>query len=148
MHRLILSLLLIVGSATAPTFAAGNDYRQATMDALKRCRLTVATALYRMTQGDNAVEALNNGNGTDGDGNWPVCVEQQTALTKGLFASTIKGARASNAKEALKNYHVIFLAALQGVVPLAGEIKLDYARRQQASDSRLTEAWARFDVEQ
>jgi hypothetical protein len=58
---------------------------------------------------------------------------------------TVKKAKA---QEALKSYHVAFITALEGVTPGREERKLSYEQRQQALEDKLTEAWARFEVEQ
>ena len=69
--------------------------------------------------------------------------QSQKNLNKAL--STIKK---SAAKQALKKYHVSFVAALYGIEPNLDEIKLLYAQRQNNLKEKMTEAWATFETEQ
>jgi hypothetical protein len=134
-------------SAVAAEESPAVRYRAQSLTSLARCRLTVQTALFRMKQGDSGEQALDNGNGTDGDGNWPRCIADERLVANSLYQATIKVARKRTTQDALKSYHVAYLAALEGIKVSDAEIRLDYGRRQTMNDSRLTEAWARFEVE-
>jgi hypothetical protein len=52
------------------------------------------------------------------------------------------------AQETLKSYHVAFVTALGGISPGIDERRVSYEQRQQALKDKVTEAWARFEVEQ
>jgi hypothetical protein len=45
-------------------------------------------------------------------------------------------------------HHVAFISALEGIRPDLDERKINYEVRQQALETKLSEAWARFEVEQ
>lgn len=75
------------------------------------------------------------------------CISKGKAAAKASFDKALRTVRKPAAKEALKNYHVAFVTALEGITPGTEEPKFVYEQRQQALKSRLKETWARFELE-
>lgn len=76
------------------------------------------------------------------------CVRESRDSGKALFDAALKSAKKPDAKNALKSVHVAYLASLDGIAPLPDERVGGYQQRQAALASKLSEAWARFEVEQ
>lgn len=76
------------------------------------------------------------------------CVAQQRASTRASFDKAMRTLKKASAREALKSCHVALLTALDGIAPATDERKVTYSQRQAALAGRLSEAWARFEVEQ
>ena len=64
------------------------------------------------------------------------------------FNKALSTVKKPAAREALKSYQVAFISALEGIRPGLDERKISYEVRQQALETKLSEAWARFEVEQ
>ena len=75
------------------------------------------------------------------------CVKAARTDGKRYFEAALKMTRKSKAKEALKSYHVAFLAALDATGPRAGDTEYTYEARRNGMNDKLAEAWARFEVE-
>ncbi|MDM4767277.1 hypothetical protein [Pelomonas sp. SE-A7] len=75
------------------------------------------------------------------------CVSKGKATAKANFESALKTLKKPKAREALKSYHVALVAALEGIKPGTDERKISYEQRQQALEQKMTEAWARFEIE-
>jgi hypothetical protein len=125
-----------------------GQYGGLTSGGLVECRLVMRVALARMAAGDSAEEALNDGNGADGKGNWKACIDRQRA---GEFKTYLELTRLLKRRpatlEALKTYHVAWATALAGIAPAFDERRMDYARRQSDADMRVSEAWERLRLE-
>jgi hypothetical protein len=76
------------------------------------------------------------------------CIRESRDSGKALFDAALKAAKKPDAKSALKSVHVAYLASLEGIAPLPDERVGGYQQRQAVLATKLTEAWARFDVEQ
>lgn len=76
------------------------------------------------------------------------CIAAAKPNAKDNFDAALSAVADPEAKEALKSYHVAFVVALEGIEPATGERKISYEVRQSSLDSRLDEAWARFEIEQ
>ena len=122
-------------------------YNLMTTAVLLKCRAVMGVALSRIAQGDSAEEARNNGNGTDGDGDWSACLANGKKDGTSLYQSTLKSVKKPKAREALNGYQAAWLAAMDGIPPAGGEIRLDYRRRQSATDTKIREAWSKVQVE-
>lgn len=79
---------------------------------------------------------------------WRSCIAKQKSETKANYESTLKTVKKAAAKAAFKEYFIAAIISLDEIEPKAGEIKMDYTRRQSANDQKLNEKWTRFDVEQ
>lgn len=55
--------------------------------------------------------------------------------------------KSSAAKAALKEHLIASMSALDAVAPMAGELKIDYERRQAAHETKVQEALNRLNVE-
>lgn len=84
----------------------------------------------------------------DENSDWIGCVKEGTSVTKKNFPAALKTVKKPKAQDALKSYHVVLVTAIDGIWPGTEERKLDYERRQQATETKLKEAWARFELEQ
>ena len=76
------------------------------------------------------------------------CINQSKLTAKEDFAKSLATIKKPKAQEAIKEYQVAFICAMEGIYAGMDEIKIDYKRRQQSLIDKLTEAWARFEVEQ
>jgi hypothetical protein len=78
---------------------------------------------------------------------FPDCVRDQKIEVKKSFDSVLKVAKKAKAKEALKSMQVSFVLAIDGLRPDPGELKILYAQRQKALETKIDEAWARYELE-
>ena len=76
------------------------------------------------------------------------CVDDAKTPSKKLLKMSLQKIKTPAASTSLKNYHVKFLAALEGIKPGKNEIAIDYNRRQQALGDSMKEAWLKFELEQ
>lgn len=76
------------------------------------------------------------------------CIKDAKAEAKQNFDKALRTLRKPKARDALKSYHVAYVTALEGMALGFEERKISYEQRQQALEDKLTEAWARFEVEQ
>ena len=51
------------------------------------------------------------------------------------------------ASKLLKEYYILWLAALDSVAPDIGEREIDYENRKNDKERKLKEAWLRFEIE-
>ena len=105
---------------------------------LLMCKISLRMALDRAALGEQQDEK------SDVAG----CIEKGKSTTKKSLELALRTVRKAKAKEALKSYHVSFVGALKGIRPGSDERKISYEQRQQTLKGKLTEAWARFEVEQ
>lgn len=84
----------------------------------------------------------------DKDTDFLGCIEREKPKINQVIIEILKIVKKPKAKEALKSYHVTLITALEGIKPGADERKINYEQRQQAFVDKLSEAWARFEVEQ
>ena len=76
------------------------------------------------------------------------CITKGKTASKQNLDAALKTVKKPNAKEALKTYHVALVSALEGINPGSDERKINYEQRQQNLEGKMTEAWARFEIEQ
>lgn len=81
-------------------------------------------------------------------GDFQGCLTACATRARELYDKTASSLRKAGARQALKDVHVAFLAALTGIAPAADEVRSAYSSRQATLDERLRMAWARFDIEQ
>lgn len=115
---------------------------------LKLCELTYKIALTRAE--NNALSAQQglppektDAEKYDFDG----CIKKAKAEGKANLDKAMKTVKKTPAREALKTYHVAFIAAIDGIRAGNDEIRLNYTQRQNALQARLDDAWARFEIE-
>jgi hypothetical protein len=106
--------------------------------ALITCKISLRMALGRAELGQEQ----------DDNSDVAGCIEKGKSATKKSFDAALRTVKRAKAKEALKSYHVSLVGALEGIRPGSSERKISYEQRQQALEGKLTEAWARFEVEQ
>lgn len=76
------------------------------------------------------------------------CIRQAKADGKASLDKAMKTVKKPAAREALKTYHVAFIATIDGVRAGDNEMRMHYDQRQNALKARMDDAWARFDIEQ
>ena len=122
----------------APEISVLEKYQSDTNVQLTMCRMK-----FKIAQ-------LSNGNPatmTDSE-NYPQCIKESKAELKASLDNALKTIKKSAAKEALKNYHVAVITALEGINPGENEMKISYAQRQIQLKEKTTLAWERFELEQ
>lgn len=139
----ILAVILIVMSSLAT--AEGPDKRTPLERyngdghfSLVMCKLSLRLALSKAELGE----------AQDEKSDYAGCIEHGKATAKENLVKALRTLKKSKAQESLKSYHVAFVTALEGIRPGSDERKINYEQRQQALEGKLTEAWARFEVEQ
>lgn len=75
------------------------------------------------------------------------CISLYKDATRKLYEAASKTLKKKEAREALREHYVQASLALAGIDPQPDEIRLDYQRRQNANARKVSEAWARFDIE-
>jgi hypothetical protein len=139
------TILLSLALATSlPTFGQEPDkrtplerYEADTRFTLYMCKMTLKLALAKSELGKEQ----------DEQSDWSACIRNGKATAKASFEKALPTVKKAKAKEALKSYQVAFLAAADGIAPGPEERRISYDQRQQMLEGRVTEAWARFEVE-
>ncbi len=85
---------------------------------------------------------------SDEKDDYRACITKGKTASKQNLDAALKTVKKPNAKEALKTYHVALVSALEGINPGSDERKINYEQRQQNLEGKMTEAWARFEIEQ
>jgi hypothetical protein len=134
----------IVLATAFPTFGQESDkrtplerYEGDSKFTLYKCKLTLKLAIAKSELGREQDESSD----------WAACIRDGKATVEARFDPALSTIRKAKAKEALKSYQVAFVVALEGIAPGSDERRINYEQRQQALDGRLTEAWARFQIE-
>jgi hypothetical protein len=94
-----------------------------------------------------AIAKTNLGEQQDEKSDYLNCIQTGKATAKKNLDAALKSVKKAKAKEALKSHYVVLVGALDGIRPGSDERKASYEQRQQALEGKLTEAWARFEVE-
>ena len=77
------------------------------------------------------------------------CISDQEIEVRNSFKTAISTVKKGSAQEeALKNYQVAVISALEGIAPGIDEPTLTYQQRQQTLSGKMIEAWTRFEIEQ
>lgn len=100
-----------------------------------------------MCQASLKIFLLGGAPSNDLDADYPACIENGKNTAKRNFAPALRSIKKQKAQEALKSYHVAFVTAMDGIKPGTNELKISYEQRQQLLESKLNEAWARFEIE-
>jgi hypothetical protein len=77
----------------------------------------------------------------------PNCLRDGRRDVKVAYDAAAQSQRKPAARDALKGVQVAFLAAMDGLMPDPEERRTAYFSRQGHLKARITEAWARFEVE-
>lgn len=80
-------------------------------------------------------------------GDFPGCLRAASEKARALLTKASLQVKSPAAKQALKDFHVAYMTALEGISPKVGELKSGYTARQAALDDSVNAAWARFDIE-
>lgn len=106
-------------------------------------QLTMCSMMFKLAQ-------LNIQNGTPltSNSNYPSCIKNSKAELKTSLDKALQTIKKTEAKNALKNYHIAVMTALEGINPGENEIKISYAQRQIQLKEKATLAWERFEIEQ
>lgn len=140
-HRIFLTALLLLGTqrwaagqATTPL----DEYRSTVAGSQMLCELTLYNRQLNVQIGAPQDEKSDVG----------ACIVKETVEAKRRLDVALKTLKKPAAREALKNVHVAYVTAIEGVHPSNGERKVQYEARQASLRDKVTAAWARFDVEQ
>lgn len=143
-HKLMkhIATLLIGASMTCALHAqstpAGiksvNEYVAVSRVQLFACKLKMQVALTRFA-------------GSKPEDDPTECVKNAKTIAKEDFSAALNALTKESAKTALKEFHVSFITALDGIEPGPGERKISYEVRQQQLDQKFTEARVRLEVE-
>lgn len=144
MKRIFASISLVL--AFQLSFAADEPdnrtpldrYQGDTQYALLMCKLTLRLAVAKAE--GNAPQ--------DEQSNYSYCISKSKVTAKASLDKALRTVKKPKAQEALKSYHVAFVSAVEGIRPGADERKISYEQRQQVLEGKVTEAWARFEIEQ
>ena len=139
----ILAVILIVMSSLATAeepdkITPLEHYKEACKFYLIECNLFLNSARLK----------AESGKAQDEGSDYAGCIEHKKATAKKNLVEALRTLKKSKAQESLKSYHVAFVTALEGIRPGYDERKISYEQRQLALKEKLTEAWARFEVEQ
>ncbi len=104
--------------------------------------LLICSTSFKLSQ----LEISNNTTPSD-SANYSKCITDNKAITKTRLNKAIATLKTQTQKSALKNYHVAFMTALEGIQPGIDERVISYQQRQQSLNDKVNEAWARFEVE-
>ena len=74
------------------------------------------------------------------------CVGDARAETNSNFQVVMKATK-PKAKEALKMFHAAFLSALDATGPRGSDSKSTFEARQAVAADKMSDAWAKFEVE-
>jgi hypothetical protein len=144
MKRLIYVIAVLLVSASS--FAADEPdnrtplerYRGDGQVSILMCNISLRLALSRAELGA----------AQDEQSDYVGCIEREKGKSKQNLAKALRTVKKVKAQEALKSFHVSLVTALDGIRPGINERKINYEQRQQALEGKITEAWARFEVEQ
>ena len=137
LRTLILSFMLAV---TLPTLGQEPDNRTP----LERYEADSKSTLYLFKL---ALIKSDGGQAQDEKSDWAACIRNGKTTAKARFDKALLTVKKSKAKEALKTYQVAYMAAIDGINPGSDERRINYEQRQQSLEGKLTEAWARFEIE-
>lgn len=140
---LVLSAALQGGAQTEKPRTPIEVYRGDTSFELMQCTLKYKLAAANARLSDAGGTPAAGGEDSDFAG----CIRSGERSARSSFDKAFGTLRKPQAREALKAYHVAFVTALKGIAPGMDERRLSYEQRQQALQDKVTEAWARFELE-
>jgi len=101
-----------------------GDYLEQTYINLQYCK-------FKMELGENLLQ----------------CIDDAREITTSHFKKALSESKNKNIRQALKEHHLQFTTALNGIRPEPEELKIDYYRRQAMLRGAFFKTLARFDVE-
>lgn len=113
-------------------------YQGDTQFALLMCKLSFDLSILKVKSGAQQDEK------SDYNG----CIAKGKITAKASLGKALPAVKKAKAQDALKAYHVAFVSAIEGIRPGIDERKIHYEQRQQGLEGKITEAWARFEIEQ
>ncbi len=143
LFTIILVGILITTSSTS--FATETQDKNTSLGGYKRMGSLIVTCKIILRL---ALARAEGGLEQDKQSDYVGCIKDMKALAKENLDKALRKVNKSKTQEALKSYHVAFITALEGIRPGSDELKINYEQRQQALQDKLTEAWARVEVEQ
>lgn len=137
---------LLISTAASLAFAADEPDKRTPLEryrgdgqfSLMVCKLNLKMALMQTQLGQ----------AQDENSDWASCIRLGKDTAKTNLPLALKTLKKQKAQEALKSYHVALVTAIDGIAPGTDERRISYDHRQQALEAKVTEAWARFEVEQ
>ena len=115
-----------------------DRYRGDSIYTLMMCRIAVFSAETDRIAGTARSELSD----------YVSCINRARQSNKANLDIALRSTSTVKVQEALKSYHVVLSVALEAVTRSEYERTDAYERRQRSNDERLTEAWARVEVEQ
>ena len=133
-----LPLIVLVVVALASQFCnaqegAAETYRKKAEGAVFVCSL--AMRVYMAEQHDDQLAQYQK------------CVSDARAETNANFQAVVKATKKPKAKEALKMFHAAFLSTLDATGPRGSDSKSTFETRQSVAADKMSDAWAKFEVE-
>lgn len=133
-----LSLLLAMPLSAEEKRSPTDEFRGQTQYQILMCGLKVKLALLR-------TEASTPQKTEDDPAK---CIKDGKAEVKKTFPAALKSvAKNPTAAKLIKDYYASWLTAFDGLLPRAGDLKIDYERRQAANEAKYDEIWNRLEVE-
>ncbi|MCC2954532.1 hypothetical protein LK542_02755 [Massilia sp. IC2-477] len=76
------------------------------------------------------------------------CIKDGKAEVKKFYPAALKNvSKNPSATKLIKDYYAAWLTAFEAVPPRSDELRIDYERRQAASEAKYDEIWNRLEVE-
>jgi hypothetical protein len=138
---------LVYGSAQAQGVQVKflEDYRYSVRTGVFLCGLTLKNELaLRELVASGAPPPANLPQGMR---TFAECADEWKLKARKDYGPALKALRTARAQSALKNVHVAFVSALEGLAPEQDELRVLYAQRQANLTSALRDAWTRLDLE-
>ena len=82
-----------------------------------------------------------------GKTDWASCINDAKRDTKRNYAAALTTIKKAGARSALKEHYIAATSAITAIAPGSNENRMSYARRQAENSDKVTERWARFEVE-
>lgn len=134
----LLALMMAPSLAQEPPTPV-QAYRTATMSARSSCSIHV---MHMMMMAELRASTAEPADKAD------QCIAKAKQSGKEAFDKAREATKSAAALDALKDYHVAYVTALDGMLPGLGERRAAYDSRQQALRDKMYERWARFEIEQ
>jgi hypothetical protein len=135
--KLRLALLVSVICIALPSLAVETPlekYKVEAEDQILLCAISFKLAQMKETSDKT----------TDYEG----CISKAKVQSKTNYTKAMSTVKQPKAQDALKTYHVAIITALEGIKSGLDERVVDYKPRQMTLADSVTEAWARFEIEQ
>lgn len=136
MRKLVLNLLVCCsGVVWAQKPSALEDYSTSFHGPFLICSLKVEAESMGISPNDDEVDAVT-------------CVKKAVASLKTKYLAAAKTIKNKKAQAALEEHYLRASAALAGVTPESGEVRISYKNRNIGLKAAADDAWRRFDLTQ